>query len=75
MYKVIMGLLNKISITEKSKSKSKKNPPIDFTLDTKEIQILLQGIQNTVYKGKDIEMMYSLVLKLQNLYTKSLDNK
>ncbi len=70
-----MGLLNKISDTKPSKPKTKKKPPIDFTLDTKEIQILLQGIQNTVYKGKDIEMMYNLVLKLQDLYTKSLDNK
>lgn len=70
-----MGLLNKISNTKTPKPKTKKNQPIDFTLDTDEIQILLQGIQNTVYKGKDIEMMYNLVLKLQNLYTKSLDNK
>ena len=75
MYKIIMGLLNKISNTKTPKPKTKKNQPIDFTLNTDEIQILLQGIQNTVYKGKDIEMMYNLVLKLQNLYTKSLDNK
>lgn len=70
-----MGILNKITDTKTPNSKSKIIQPIDFTLDTKEIQILLQGIQNTVYKGKDIEMMYNLVLKLQELYTKSLDNK
>ena len=70
-----MGILDKISDTKTPNSKPKIIQPIDFTLDTKEIQILLQGIQNTVYKGKDIEMMYNLVLKLQNLYTKSLDNK
>ena len=75
MYKFIMGILNKITDTKTPNSKSKIIQPIDFTLDTKEIQILLQGIQNTVYKGKDIEMMYNLVLKLQELYTKSLDNK
>jgi len=75
MYKVIMGILNKIADTKTPKSKPKSNQSIDFTLDTKEIQILLQGIQNTVYKGKDIEMMYNLILKLQDLYTRSLDNK
>lgn len=48
---------------------------LEFTLGTDEIRIILQGIQNSTFKGKDIEMMYNLVLKLQNLYTKSLDNK
>jgi hypothetical protein len=68
MFKYVMGLIDKVG------PKSKK-PKIEFTLNTDEIQIILQGIQNSTYKGKDIEMMYNLVLKLQNLYTKSLDNK
>lgn len=75
MLKHIMGLLNKISKPTKATKSVPKNQPIEFTLDTDEIRIILEGIKNSTYKGKDIEMMYNLVLKLQNLYTKSLDNK
>ena len=71
MLHYIMGLLNKKQIPQ---TKSTPNP-IEFELGTDEIKIILQGIQNSTYKGKDIEMMYNLVLKLQSLYTKSLDNK
>tara|TARA_R110000803_G_scaffold30510_1_gene68737 strand:- start:3004 stop:3210 length:207 start_codon:yes stop_codon:yes gene_type:complete len=68
MLQHIMGLLN---------TKKSETPTIglEFTLGTDEIRIILQGIQNSTFKGKDIEMMYNLVLKLQNLYTKSIDNK
>ncbi|MDA9982715.1 hypothetical protein N9H39_08270 [Gammaproteobacteria bacterium] len=68
MLQYIMGLLN-------TKKTVKPTKGLAFTLGTDEIRIILQGIQNSTYKGKDIEMMYNLVLKLQNLYTKSLDNK
>jgi hypothetical protein len=63
-----MGILQK----HKAETPTKD---LEFTLGTDEIRIILQGIQNSTFKGKDIEMMYNLVLKLQNLYTKSLDNK
>ena len=68
MLQYIMGLLH----TNKTETPIKG---LEFTLGTDEIRIILQGIQNSTFKGKDIEMMYNLVLKLQNLYTKSLDNK
>ena len=74
MINFIMGILDKQKIIKKPTSKPKKKP-IEFELGTDEIKIILQGIQNSTYKGKDIEMMYNLVLKLQDLYTKSLDNK
>lgn len=64
-----MGLIDKV------RNFKTKKQPIEFTLGTDEIKIILEGIQNTTYKGKDIEMMYNLVLKLQDLYQKSLDNK
>jgi hypothetical protein len=64
-----MGLIDKVG-----NFKTKKQS-IEFTLGTDEIKIILEGIQNTTYKGKDIEMMYNLVLKLQDLYQKSLNNK
>jgi len=68
MFKYVMGLIDKVG------PKSKK-PTIEFVLNTDEIRIILEGIQNGTFKGKDIEIMYHLILKLQNLYTKSLDNK
>ena len=67
MLHYIMGLLNK-----KPTPKPKSN---DFTLSTDEIKIILGGLQNSTFKGKDVEMVYSLILKLQDLYTKSLDSK
>jgi hypothetical protein len=67
-----MGLLNKQTKKPIPKQKTK---PIEFELGTEEIKIILQGIQTTTFKGKDIEMMYNLVLKLQDLYQKSLDSK
>lgn len=75
MLKYIMGLLNKISKDNKSTKSKPKKQPIEFTLDTDEIRIILEGIKNSTYKGKDIEMMYNLILKLQDLYQKSLNNK
>lgn len=69
MFNYIMGLI------DKAKPKNQQNQPIEFTLGTDEIRIILEGIKNSTYKGKDIEMMYNLVLKLQNLYQKSLNNK
>tara|TARA_B110000483_G_C17784158_1_gene384880 strand:+ start:266 stop:475 length:210 start_codon:yes stop_codon:yes gene_type:complete len=69
-----MGLLNKNSKSVPSK-KQFNEKPIEFVLGTDEIKILIEGIQNTTFKGKDIEMIYNLCLKLQDLYTKSLDNK
>lgn len=71
MFNYIMGLI------DKAKPRLKKQPkqPIEFTLGTDEIRIILEGIQNSTYKGKDIEMMYNLVLKLQDLYQRSLNDK
>lgn len=71
MFNYIMGLIDKT----KKKPKIKPKQPIEFTLGTDEIRIILEGIQNSTYKGKDIEMMYNLVLKLQDLYQKSLNDK
>ena len=60
MLQYIMGLLN----TKKTEIPTKG---LEFTLGTDEIRIILQGIQNSTFKGKDIEMIYNLCLKLQDL--------
>jgi hypothetical protein len=39
-------------------------------LDQKEITIILELIKNTSFRGDNIEAIYSLILKLQNQYTK-----
>lgn len=75
MLKYIMGLINKVSKSKPNPKPAPKKQPIEFTLGTNEIRIILEGIKNSTYKGKDIEMMYNLVLKLQDLYQKSLDDK
>ena len=39
-------------------------------LSLKEIGFLLSTIKNSTFKGKDVELVFTLVLKLQNQYTK-----
>ena len=38
-------------------------------LDKKEITIILNLIKNTSFRGDNIEVIYNLILKLQNQYT------
>tara|TARA_B110000977_G_C11055659_1_gene483968 strand:+ start:1791 stop:1994 length:204 start_codon:yes stop_codon:yes gene_type:complete len=39
------------------------------SLDQKEITIILNLIKGTTFKGDNLEIMYNLVIKLQNQYT------
>ena len=61
-----MGILDKITNT-------KINNPIlssKDSLDSNEIALILNLIKSSPFKGKDIEVIYNLVIKLQNQYTK-----
>ena len=61
-----MGILDKITNT-------KINNPIlssKDSLDSNEIALILNLIKSSPFKGKDIEIIYNLVIKLQNQYTK-----
>ena len=58
-----MGILNR------------QNPQNDSNLDQNnldinEISIILNMIKETSFKGKDLEAIYNLVIKLQKQYTK-----
>ena len=60
-----MGLREKLNqkrnIIESNNSKD--------SLDQKEITIILNLIKGTTFKGDNLEIMYNLVIKLQNQYT------
>jgi len=65
-----MAIIDKL---RKSNKISKANNPPLFSknsLDQKEITIILNLIKNTSFRGDNIETIYSLILKLQNQYTK-----
>ena len=65
-----MALIDKIR--KQNPIKEVNNPPLfsKDSLDKKEITIILNLIKNTSFRGDNIETMYSLILKLQNQYTK-----
>ena len=62
-----MGLRDQINKINKS-----NNPILSSkdSLDNNEIALILNLIKNSPFKGKDIETIYNLVIKLQNQYTK-----
>jgi len=65
-----MGLINKLTNT-------KINNPIlssKDNLDINEISLILNLIKNSPFKGGDIEIIYNLVIKLQNQYSKLENN-
>lgn len=65
-----MAILDKLK--KPNKEIKVNNPPLlsKDSLDQKEITIILNLIKNTSFRGDNIETMYSLILKLQNQYTK-----
>ena len=43
---------------------------IKIDLDKQEISLILNGIKNTNFQGKDVQNVFNLVLRLQNAYSK-----
>jgi hypothetical protein len=58
-----MGLLDKIQ------PKSPQETPKD-NLEKKEIEFILNTIKNSSFKGEDLDILYRVVVKLQNQYIK-----
>ena len=58
-----MALIDKLT----GKPTIQKN--IQENLDIQEITIILNMIKESSFQGKDLEKIYNLVVKLQNLYT------
>lgn len=63
-----MGLRDSIG----QKISKAKNPPLHSkdNLTSEEIALILNLIKNSPFKGGDVEVIYNLVIKLQNQYTK-----
>ncbi len=43
---------------------------VQVDLDKREIGLILNGIKNTNFQGKDVQNVFNLVLRLQNAYSK-----
>ena len=54
----------KVQIGETSKNKTEVSPNI--YLDKKELEVLLLTLKNSTFQGSQVELLYNLVLKLQN---------
>jgi hypothetical protein len=59
-----MGIIDKLTNANNPILSSKDS------LDSNEIALILNLIKSSPFKGKDIEVIYNLVIKLQNQYTK-----
>lgn len=71
-----MGLLQQ----SKTKDTIIDNNEVKISLSQIELEILLRTIKNSSFKGEAVEILYNLVLKLQNHYLSfpaddSLNNK
>jgi hypothetical protein len=53
-----------IKIGDTSKTTSGVSPNIH--LDKKELEVLLLTLKNSTFQGSQVELLYNLVLKLQN---------
>ena len=56
-----MGLLNKINNTP---------TPHPDSLDKQEIEFILHTIKESNFKGEELDILYKIVVKLQNQYIK-----
>lgn len=43
---------------------------IQIDLDKQELSLILNGIKNSNFQGKDVQNVFNLVLRLQNAYSK-----
>ena len=55
-----MGLLDRVQ-------PQKPQPPKD-NLERQEIEFILNTIKDSTFKGEDLDMLYKVVVKLQNQY-------
>lgn len=73
-----------MAFIHKGKKITPKNPPkvnsqqtllpdLKNNLDKQELTLILNMIKETKFKGEDIELLYKLVIKLQNQYLKIKD--
>jgi hypothetical protein len=61
-----MALVSKKRNKKENQPKKVDSPNISLTED--ESQMLLSLIKNSNFKGKDLELLYKLTMKIQNVY-------
>jgi len=63
-----MGLLANIKNNNKSKDKSGEVQNASLDLSKQELEILLSGLGEASFKGRQLELVYKLVIKLQQAH-------
>jgi hypothetical protein len=59
-----------IKVAGKLTPTSVNTKKVQVNLDKHEIGLILNGIKNTNFQGKDVQNVFNLVLRLQNAYSK-----
>lgn len=65
-----MGLIDKV--VTPADAKRKGSPAVEFTLD--EAQMMLSLIAKSEFKGSDLQRVYNLAGKVQQIYVNLKDN-
>jgi len=65
-----MGLLANIKNNNKSKDKSGEVQNASLDLSKQELEIILSGLGEASFKGRQLELVYKLVIKLQQAHQK-----
>lgn len=59
-----------IKVAGKTSSTPMNTKKVKIDLDKNEIGLILNGIKNANFQGKDVQSVFNLVLRLQNAYSK-----
>jgi hypothetical protein len=59
-----------LNVGEKTQSQPMNLKKTKIDLDKQEISLILNGIKNANFQGKDVQNVFNLVLRLQNAYSK-----
>jgi hypothetical protein len=62
-----MGLLNRLGVVDTPKE---VNQALEDQLNLEELEFLLRTLKSSNLVGDQVEMFYSMVIKLQTQYTK-----
>jgi len=65
-----MGLLDKIKNQNTNKDQSGEVSNASLDLSKQELEIILSGLGEASFKGRQLELVYKLVIKLQQAHQK-----
>jgi|TARA_R110002050_G_scaffold68794_1_gene149053 hypothetical protein len=77
MFKIVMGLIDKINKNNQEKliKEIPKNDIEDILLNNDELTFMLKIIKDSTFKGEQIEVIYNLTWKIQQALLSLRDNK